>query len=166
MQAVTHEPHLLGRTKLAQEHRVLDRHQPIDGSIDEQQPTTLHVNNTSLYQGPGVLGIVHKVIVGLVAKLFCQGGQSVPRVFLVLCLFEPLAGKEVVGSCALANGACESVGVGVCCADLCGGQYSVLGGRRFQCTYRVVSSGTQAPCDDTLRVVDALSCHPVQDACP
>lgn len=74
MQTVADESHLLRRTKLAQEHRVLDGHQPIDRSIDEQQATTLHVYNTGLYQRPSILSIVHKVIVGLVAKLFCQGG--------------------------------------------------------------------------------------------
>lgn len=74
MQALTDKPHLLGRAKLAQKHRVLDRHQTIDCSIDKQQTTILHVYNTGLDQRPSILGVVHEVVVVLVAKLFCQGG--------------------------------------------------------------------------------------------
>jgi hypothetical protein len=71
VQTVTYESHLLGRAELAQEHRVFNRHQAINGSIDKQQSATLHVYDASLDQRPSILGVVHEVIVVLVAKLLC-----------------------------------------------------------------------------------------------
>jgi len=100
-------------------------HEPIISAIDEQKPTALHIDDARVDQRPRLLRIVHEVVVVLVAKLFRQGGQRVPRVLVHLGLFEPLAAEEVVGAGALADGAGQAVGVGVGDADLWVGRVCV-----------------------------------------
>lgn len=53
----------------------------------------------------------------LVAKLLRQSRQCVPGIFVVLGLLEPFPAEEVVGACALTDGARETRGVCVRDAD-------------------------------------------------
>lgn len=85
--------------------------------IDQKKPTTRHIDNASINQRPRSLGVVHELVMSLVAKLLRQSGQCIPRIFMVLGLLEPFPAEEMVGTCALTDGARETRCVRVRDAD-------------------------------------------------
>lgn len=153
MQPIPKEPHFLRRPILRQQHAILNRHTPIQLTINKQQPTTrqaLTHNRNALAlatnQAEIILAPLRELLEIRIPILLHIRFRQPERILVLVHLLQPLAPDVMVSACAVPDAAEQTLPVRVREAD------------------GVVAAGAEAPGDDPGAVEPRVLCNVGEDA--